>query len=70
MKKRIYYCTNCETEQLLPVGRHWCHCYSPPFEMMPHTKEEDKAMSTRINSLFSGIEPIASGGNVKITKKI
>lgn len=44
MKKHIYYCPNCGKEEIRPMGKQWCDCYEPPFEMAPHSKKRDEEL--------------------------
>lgn len=66
--KHIYFCPNCEKEEMLPMGRHWCNCFNPPFEMIPHSKKEDEVLTKTIHNYFSALGK--KGGSKKGKSKV
>lgn len=63
MKKHIFYCPNCEKQEMRKEKRQWCDCSNPPFEMAWHTKEEDEALKRRVGQLMGAL-----GGNATAKK--
>jgi len=55
MKKHIFYCPNCNKEEMREPKRQWCDCANPPYEMAWHSKKEDEQQTKIISSYFSAL---------------
>lgn len=51
-KKYMFYCYECNNKQMLLMGRHWCTCATPEFQMGTSTPKELDQQGKAISAFF------------------
>lgn len=57
-----YYCFECGRSYKLRIGRWWCPCFNPPFELTSMTPREMKRMEKAIHTAFQLLAKGWKGG--------
>jgi hypothetical protein len=55
-KKYFVYCYECGNKQKLYLGRHWCTCNKPEYQMGYDTPEELEKKSKELGRLFKSLK--------------
>lgn len=54
-KKYMFYCYECGSKKLLYMGRHWCCCNIPEFQMGLSSPQELEQQSKDIDNWFKNM---------------